>query len=66
MKTISKTKYICPRFYTFKDTMNQNNIAEKSWQQKLNKILGYMYEIYYWVLSKLICNFHADLKHFNY
>ena len=44
-KNNSKTKYIYLRFYTFKDTMNQNNIAEKNNQQKLNKRLGYMYEI---------------------
>lgn len=37
MKTISKTKYICPRFYTFKDTMNHNNIAEKKLTTKIKQ-----------------------------
>ena len=56
IKTISKTKHNCPRFYTFKDTMNQNNIAEKNNQQKLNKRLGYMCEIYFWFLCDIISN----------
>ena len=44
--------------------MNQNNIAEKNNQQKLNKRLGYMCEIYFWFLCDIIPNIMKKLQYF--